>query len=467
MKRRHLLLGAATSAIARPSAAQSSPDQALFDSFGKDFTWGASTSSYQIEGATGIDGRGPSIWDTFVRTPGNIRTGESGDVVTDHYHRYPEDVALIERAGFNAYRFSIAWPRVMPAGSGPANPRGLDFYDRLVDLLLKQGIQPWACLYHWDLPQALQDKGGWLDRETANRFVDYAEVVARRLADRVGNWVMFNEANVHALLGHGLGNHAPGLVGRRSYAGAMHHQNLAQGLALQSLRAQQGNRVRLGTVACIEPAVPVSESEADRRAAAFFGKLWNGAVLDPLFKGTYPEGLDDLFGEWIKPGDMATTRQPLDFFGLNYYSLLHIQHDGANPFGAAFGPAPAGVEFTGMGWPVEPDGLYRQLIDLKASYGNPVIHISENGAAYDDTFGSDGAVNDAARIAFIRGHLAAAQRARAEGVNLQGYFVWSLLDNFEWAEGTAKRFGIVHVDFATLKRTPKTSWHWFARHLRR
>lgn len=424
------------------------------------FLWGASTSAYQIEGAVKEDGRGDSIWDVFSHTPGRTANGDTGDVACDHYHRYMEDVDWLAKGGFGAYRFSIAWPRVFPEGTGTLNAKGLAFYDRLTDALLTRGIAPWACLFHWDLPQALQQRGGWLSRDSAAWFVDYARAVSEKLGDRVRHWAMFNEPNIHAIFGHVLGGHAPGLTGWGNFAPAVHHQNLATGLAIQALRAAKPG-LKLGTVINLQPVHPASDSEADRNAALRFDAVWNRACLDPLMRGAYPDVLEKDFAKVMHDGDLAAIKQPLDFLGLNYYSRLHVRDDPSSALlGAGFGAAPPGLKFTAMGWPIEPDGLREELLALKERYGNPTIYITENGAAFADAPSAGGQINDLDRISFLQGHLAAALRAIQDGVNLRGYFVWSLMDNFEWAEGYTRRFGLLHVDFTTLKRTPKASFAW-------
>lgn len=434
-------------------------------SFPADFVWGASTSSYQIEGAVDVDGRGQSIWDVFSHTPGKVKHGDTGDVACDHYHRWAEDLDLLARGGFNAYRFSTAWPRILPAGSGAVEPRGLDFYDRLVDGLAARGVTPWLCLYHWDLPQPLQESGGWLNRDIADKFADYARVVARRLSDRVKHWAMFNEANVHALFGYGMGGHAPGLVGLPNMLSALHHQNLAQGRALQALRAERAD-LRLGTVANISPVRPSADRDVDRRAVVRFDAVWNGALLDPLFKGVYPPAIAGEMAPLAAAGDLEVIRQPVDFFGLNYYAPAYVADAPQSLFGAWFGAVPPGTRFTAMGWPIDAGGLTETLIRLRDEYGNPEVYVTENGACYDDPLAADGTVHDRARIAYLREHIGAARAPLAASVNLRGYFVWSLLDNFEWSEGFSRRFGVVHVDFATLKRTPKASFAYLAETIR-
>jgi beta-glucosidase len=429
--------------------------------FPANFAWGASTSAYQIEGAVDADGRGKSIWDVFCRTPRKVKNGDTGDVACDHYNRWPDDIDLLAHGGFNAYRFSVAWPRIFPSGEGAVEPRGLDFYDRLVDGLLARNIEPRLCLYHWDLPQALQDKGGWLNRDIAPKFADYARIVARRLGDRVKHWAMFNEPNVHALFGHGTGSHAPGLTGLPNMLAAIHHQNLAQGHALQALRAERAG-LQLGTVTSVQPVRPSSERMEDRAAVTRFDAMWNGAILDPLFKGGYPAAVADDFAPLVRTGDLAAIKQPVDFLGVNYYAPMYVADAPQTLFGAWFGAVPAGTRFTAFGWPIDASGLTDALNRLRDEYGNPDVYVAENGACYDDPLTADGAVHDQDRVAYLREHLAAARMARAAGVNLRGYFVWSLLDNFEWAEGYSRRFGVVHVDFASQKRTPKASYAYLA-----
>jgi beta-glucosidase len=452
------MLSALTRSKADPNAAD---DDELFSSFGRDFRWGISTSAYQIEGAVAVDGRGESIWDVFARTKGNIHGGETANVAADYYRRYRDDIKSIANGGFDTYRFSTSWPRIIPAGTGQVNPLGLDFYDRVVDECLTRGITPWVCLYHWDLPQALQERGGWINRDIGHWFTDYATVVGRRLGDRVKHWAILNEAAVHAVMGHGFGDHAPGLRGRANYVAAMHHQNLAQGLAIQALRGQRSD-YELGTVMCLEPVRSVTQREEDLRAARYFEAIWKGTGLDPLFKGTYPTALEDEFAPVVGPHDMSDIKQPVDYLGLNYYNELHIQYDRQNQLGLTFGPPPEGSILTSMRWPIEPQGLYRQLIDLRDRYGNPPVYIAENGAAFDDRIEVDGAVRDQGRIDYFRVHFRAALQAMRDGAALKGYFMWSLLDNFEWTEGTTKRFGIIYVDFKTLQRTPKASYAWLA-----
>jgi beta-glucosidase len=429
--------------------------------FPENFVWGASTSSYQIEGAVEIDGRGKSIWDVYAHMPGRTKSGDTGDIACDHYHRWPEDIELLSRAGFTDYRFSTAWPRILPDGAGKIEPRGLDFYDRLVDGLAARAITPWLCLYHWDLPQALEDKGGWRNRDTAEKFADYAGIVARRLGDRVKHWITFNEPNIHALFGYGLGENAPGVKGLPNMLAAMHHQNLAHGRAVKALRAE-GADFRIGTVVCLQPARPASASDGDRRAAERFDAMWNSACLDPQMLGHYAAPVAADFAPLILGDDLATIHQPLDFIGMNYYAPMYVEDAPGSLFGAWFGALPPGTPVTAMGWPVDAGGLTEELIRISARYDKPEIYITENGACYEDIVAADGVVHDVERIAYLHDHLEAVQRAIAAGVDLRGYFVWSLLDNFEWAQGYSRRFGIVRVDFTDLTRKPKASYQWLA-----
>ncbi len=430
--------------------------------FPEGFLWGASTAAYQIEGAVHEDGRGSSIWDTFSHTRGKVRGGDTGDVACDHYHRYREDVALMRELGLDAYRFSSAWPRLFPTGGGRVNPKGRDFYDRLIDALLKAGIAPWLCFYHWDLPQALQDKGGWAERDTADYFADYAAYAAEHYGDRVRHFVMMNEANVVALLGHLLGIHAPGKTDLSTFAAAAHHLNLATGMALERLRSGAKDW-RLGTVLNLQPVHPATESEADQQAARFFDAAWNRTFLDPLLRGAYPELTQTMLEPFIQPGDLEQIRQPLDFLGLNLYTRFLVRADPKSLVGMSQAASPLGSELTAMGWEVYPDALFEQLIGLKENYGNPEVYVTENGAAFDDRLNAQGEVQDARRIAYFEGYLTALHRALEQGANVKGYFVWSLLDNFEWAEGYSKRFGLIHVDYETQRRTPKGSFEWFQR----
>jgi len=421
------------------------------------FRFGTSTASYQIEGAVDEDGRGPSIWDTFTAEPGRIKDGSSGAVACDHYHRYVDDIALMSSLGVDGYRFSIAWPRIQPTGSGHVESRGLDFYDRLVDELAAAGIAPMATLYHWDLPQALEDAGGWLNRDTAERFAEYAAIVVGRLGDRVESWVPVNEPNVAAFLGYALGMNAPGKTLGFDALPAAHHLNLAHGLGAQALRA--GGARTIGCATNHAPIVAASEDAADVEAAGFFDLIWNRIFADPMIEGRYPEALADGF----PAEDLALIHQPLDFYGVNYYMPMQI---GAAPEGADLpfemqdlaGEHPR----TGYGWPVVPEGLRDFLTDLAGRHPSlPPVRITENGCSFPDDL-VEGRIDDQGRIDYLEGHLGAVSQAIAAGVAVEGFYCWSLLDNFEWDEGYTQRFGLVHVDYETQERTPKASFSWYA-----
>ncbi|GAA2796463.1 GH1 family beta-glucosidase [Kitasatospora paracochleata] len=428
------------------------------------FRWGAATAAYQIEGAVGEDGRGPSVWDTFVARPGAVRDGHTGAVACDHYHRYPEDIELMRGLGLDAYRFSVAWPRIQPTGSGPANPAGLAFYDRLVDALLAAGITPLPTLFHWDLPQALEDTGGWLERDTAYRFAEYAAVMADRLGDRVPEWITLNEPFVHTVYGYALGIHAPGRTLMLESLPTAHHQLLGHGLAAAALH-ERGLRVQLTNN--LTPVRPAGPAEADRAAAAAYDALHNRLFTDPVLLGRYPDlsafGVpDDLYGA-VRPGDLdLIAGTALDGLGVNYYNPTAIAAptDPGLPFTQA---EIEDVPRTAFGWPVVPDGLRELLVGLRERYGAalPPVTITENGCSVDDKPSADGTVDDQPRIDYLAGHLDAVAAAVAEGVDVRGYFTWSLIDNFEWAEGYHQRFGLVHVDFETQRRTPKASYAWY------
>ncbi|MEH0842170.1 GH1 family beta-glucosidase [Micromonospora sp. CPCC 205711] len=422
------------------------------------FRWGVSTSAYQIEGGADADGRAPSIWDTFARTPGRIADGSTGDVACDHYHRHAEDVALMAGLGVSGYRFSISWPRVQPAGSGPVNPAGLDFYDRLVDDLLAAGIDPVATLFHWDLPQSLEDAGGWLNRDTAHRFAEYADLVGARLGDRVKLWITLNEPFIHMSLGHGTGVHAPGRFLLFDAFPVAHHQLLGHGLAVAALRARSTSPVAIANN--YSPVVLKGDTDADRAAGLAYDALHNRLFTDPLLGRGYPPGFDPAM---VRDGDLDVIAAPIDVLGVNYYSPTGIrapEEDAPLPFDLV--PLD-GYPRTAFDWPVAPDGLRDLLVGLRDRYGDtlPPIQITEGGCAYDDTPDAEGRVHDPERIAYLDGHLRAVRAAIDAGVDVTGYFVWSLLDNWEWAEGFTKRFGLVHVDFDTQVRTPKSSYAWY------
>ncbi len=427
------------------------------------FTWGVSTSAFQIEGAAHEDGRGDSIWDVFCRKPGAIRDQQTADVADDHYHRWREDVELMARLGVGAYRFSIAWPRIQPTGRGPANPAGLDFYERLTDALLARGITPVPTLYHWDLPEPLQSEGGWLARETAARFAEYAGLAAGRLADRIPLWITLNEPFVVTAYGYALGFHAPGRSLMLDALPTAHHQLLGHGLATAALRAAGAGQVTITNN--YAPAWPASDGEADTAAARAYDILHNRLFTDPVLLGRYPDlspfglpgGLD-----CVQDGDLAVISAPVDALGVNYYMPMRLSAlpDSLLPF--QMEPI-RGYPVTAFGWPVIPAGLTELLVLLRDRYGGalPPVYITENGCSADDQVSAAGVVADEARISYLDGHIRAVHEAIGAGVDVRGYFVWSLMDNFEWTEGFHQRFGLVHVDFPTQRRTPKDSFGWY------
>lgn len=423
--------------------------------FPSTFQWGVATSAYQIEGAVHSGGRGPSIWDTFSHEPGKVLNGDTGDVACDHYNRWESDLDLIKGLGVDAYRFSIAWPRVQPAGSGAWNPVGLGFYDRLTDGLLARGLSPHVTLYHWDLPQPLQDKGGWESRDTASRFADYAHVIAERLGDRVTSFSTHNEPWVTAVLGNQTGLFAPGLKDQKIALRVAHHLLLSHGLALQAIRAA-GVKVPLGIVFNQSPATPATQSEADVALANREYALLVRWFIEPVLLGRYPEAADLPVCDVVRSGDLATISQPLDFMGLNYYTRTWCS-TATPPV-----PAPDVLGISEMGWENYPQGLTELLCRLKRDYPLPPVYITENGYAGADTVVA-GRVNDQARIDYLRTHLHALKAAMDAGVDVRAYFYWSLMDNFEWSSGYSKRFGLVHVDYATQIRTLKDSAHWYSR----
>jgi beta-glucosidase len=433
--------------------------------FPPDFVWGVSTSAYQIEGGVAADGRAPSIWDTFSHAPGRVANGDTGDVACDHYHRWADDLDLIRALGVGAYRFSVSWSRWMPAGRGRVNRAGASFYDRLVDGALERGVEPWPCLYHWDLPQALQDEGGWAARDVVEWFGDYAASVMEVLGDRVRHVAVMNEPNATALLGHLLGVHAPGTSDIVAYAAVAHHLNLATGHAAARLRSEHAD-VRIGTILNLQPVVAHGDGDDDRAAADLLDAAWNGNHLEPLVAGRYPAAMEAIVGGAVCDGDMERVRQPLDWLGVNCYSQVRVAADPSSVIGLRLVDPPAGVETTAMGWEVAPEALSRQLIATKARLGDVPIFVTENGAAYDDRPGPALEVDDARRTRYLERHVREVWAARAAGVDVRGYFVWSLLDNFEWHEGYAKRFGLVYVDFATQRRVPKRSYRWYRRLVR-
>lgn len=427
-----------------------------------DFLWGASTSCFQIEGAAKEDGRGPSIWDTLCAKKDGIANGDTGDVACDHYHRYKDDIALMKGMGLSAYRFSIAWPRLLPKGKGALNEQGLDFYDRLIDGLLEAKIEPWACLYHWDLPQALQDLGGWQNRDAAGWFADYAALCARRYGDRVKHWASFNEFSVFTLFAYALGWGAPNISDRQAHLQAMHVVNLAHGAGVDTLRALVPG-AKIGAVHSVQPCKPQDLAPENIEASALFDEVWNKAFPDAQLLGHYPERIARQIEPYVQAGDMARINRPLDWFGLNYYAPMFAKAEaGGMQWDIGWGAAPDEMPRSDIGWPMSPEAFQEALHGLTKRYRLP-IYVTENGygVASGEEPDAAGEVQDQGRTAYLQSHIQAMLKARREGADVRGYFLWSLLDNFEWGAGYGTRFGIVHVDFKTLKRTPKASAKWY------
>ncbi len=432
------------------------------------FLWGVATSAQQVEGAVGEAGRGESVWDRWAGVPGNVADGSDPRVACDHFHRWRQDVELLRWLGVNAYRLSIAWPRVRPAGDGALNARGLDFYEALVDALLAAGIAPFVTLHHWDLPQALEERGGWAARSTVEAFAGFTDAVSRRLGDRVRRWVTINEPWCVSHLGHETGAHAPGRRDPALSLRVAHHLLLAHGRAVEVLR-RNAPGAEVGIVQILSPVHPASASEADRDAARRLDGTFNRWFLDPIARGAYPadvvmdrvrlghlEGPEPAF---VRPGDLACIAAPTDFLGVNYYSRTVVRAGpGGEPVAVRMAPEEA---LTAMGWEVYPDGLHEVLVRVRDEYAPARIHVTENGAAFADAPPPEGPVADPRRVAYLRAHVEAVRRAIAEGVPVRGYFAWSFMDNFEWGEGLAKRFGLVHVDYATQRRTPRESAYWY------
>jgi beta-glucosidase len=452
--------------------------------FPPDFLWGSATAAYQIEGGATEGGRGPSIWDTFSHTPGTTLNGDTGDVAADHYHRYLEDVALMKDLGLQAYRFSVSWPRVQPGGSGAFNPEGIAFYSGLVDALLEAGVAPVVTLYHWDLPQELEDAGGWANRDTAYRFAEYAERMAHELGDRITVWTTLNEPWCSAYLGYGSGVHAPGRTDGAAALAAVHHLNLAHGLAARAIRGVLGEQAKVSitlNLHVIRPDDPGSAADLD--AVRKIDALANRAFLGPVLDGQYPADLlsdTAAVTDWsfVQDGDLESIRTRIDVLGVNYYSTVRVRHhdgSGGQPQDDGHGESSASPwigatdvafvrqpgPYTAMGWNIEPAGMTELLLSLHRTYPDQPLMITENGAAFDDEVSPDGRVHDARRVAYLHDHIDAVGRAMDAGADVRGYFVWSLLDNFEWAYGYDRRFGIVRVDYDTLERTPKDSGHWY------
>ena len=427
----------------------------------RDFVWGAATASYQIEGASTEDGRGESVWDRFCATPGKVRNGDDGSVACDFYHRYSDDIRLMRELGLDAFRFSVAWPRVLPDGRGSVNTAGLDFYDRLVDELLGNGITPFVTLFHWDTPQTLEDAGGWPVRDTVDAFCEYVEAVASRLGDRVTHWITHNEPWVVSWVGHAWGHHAPGRTSDPDALATAHHLLLSHGRAVDILRRLSPDS-EVGITLNLDHPYPATDEEADAASTRWVDGMHNRWFLDPIFHARYPA---DLAEEWepmmpkIHDGDLETIAAPIDFLGINNYTSPLVAADDNG--GRSQIVRRQGVEHTDMGWEVVPDGLHDLLVRVHNDYAPKAIYVTENGAAFPDVRGHDGSVEDPERQGYFEGYIEAAARAVGEGVPLRGYFAWSLLDNFEWAWGYWKRFGLIYIDYRTLERVPKGSFYWY------
>ncbi len=426
----------------------------------KGFIWGTSTSSYQIEGAAKEGGRGPSIWDVYSQIAGKIANGDTGDVACDHYHRYAEDIGLMKQIGLDAYRFSVAWPRVLPTGRGRVNETGLDFYDRLIDGLLAAKIEPWLCLYHWDLPLALGDEGGWINRDTAGWFADYAALIARRYGDRVKRWATFNEFSVFTIFGFALDGQPPGISDRVAHLKAIHHTNLAHGLGVDVVRSLVPG-ASIGAVHNRQRIVPESQKPEDVAAAGLLDEHWNLVFPDPQILGHYPTQTAKHIEPIMQAGDMAKICRPLDWFGINHYGPIFIKKDDKTVWGYGWGATPADAPVSEIGWAIFPDMFRDELIEIDRKYKLP-IYVTENGAGSHDAPDGKGAVDDHPRISYLTAYTDAMKDAIKTGADVRGYFVWSLLDNFEWSAGYANRFGLVYVDFKTQRRIPKSSSRWYA-----
>jgi beta-glucosidase len=434
--------------------------------FPKGFLWGTASASYQIEGAWNEDGKGESIWDRFCRTPGRIKNGDTGNVACDFYHRYPEDVGIMSELGLTASRLSLSWPRIVPDGRGKVNSKGLDFYSRVVDELLKRNIKPFITLFHWDLPQALEDSGGWTNRDTALYFRDYAAAVANGLGDRVKHWMVFNEPWVFTILGYLVGMHAPGRHEPNEAIRATHVVNLAQGMAVRALRESSHKPEAVGTAFSMSPVYPRTDSENDKSAAERWHRFFNLWFLEPAMNGRYPQvyvdGSDQHQRLGVQAGDMEMVKAPLDFIGINLYTRATVAHDPSDHnLGIAQVRADA-KEVTDFGWEIYPKALSEMVTTISRDYNRPAIYVTENGCSYGDAPGADGEVHDERRTRFMRRYLAELCRAIQAGADVRGYFTWTLTDNFEWAEGYAQRFGIVYCDFKTQKRTVKQSGKWYS-----
>jgi beta-glucosidase len=434
--------------------------------FPEGFQWGTATASYQIEGGWDEDGKGESIWDRFTHTPGKIKNGQTGDVACDHYHRFREDVALMKALNLTSYRFSIGWPRIQPTGKGAPNQKGLDFYSNLVDALLDAGIRPFVTLYHWDLPQALEDAGGWPERDLAGRFSDYAEIVTRALGDRVKHWMIFNEPKVFTVMGYLVGIHAPGRNDREAFLRATHTVNRATGRAFAAMKAIDPG-LEISSAFNMSPCEPLGDSAEDAAATKRWDAFVNRWFIEPALLGRYPEAFPnglpaDVMG--IQDGDLEEMKAPLDFVGINLYTrtlVKHVEDGNLDALDGSPGGGPDGPR-TDFGWEVWPDALYDQILAVTRDYDAPIIEITENGCSYAYGPDANGVIDDRRRIEFYQGFLAAVARAIEAGAKVRGYHAWTLMDNFEWAEGYEQRFGLVWCDHETQERIPKASARWYA-----
>jgi beta-glucosidase len=458
--------------VAPSTSGKQAAASALGITFPKNFFWGTATASYQIEGASKEDGKGESIWDRFAHTPGKIKNADTGDVACDSYHRWREDISLMRAMNLNSHRFSISWPRIQPSGSGSPNSKGLDYYSRLIDALLEARIRPFVTLYHWDLPQALEDAGGWPNRDTASRFAEYVELVAHALGDRVSDWMLFNEPSAFVDLGYLEGEHAPGRKSLFDFLRATHVVNLAQGAGFRALKAVRPT-ARVGTAFSMSPCEPATNSAEDKLAAERAHAITNVWFLEPALRGRYPEALTFLpeTAMRIKSGDMEQVRAPLDFLGINLYyrtiasapgTMERVAHAQDWLFPVKMDGGQQGPK-TDIGWEVWPQSLYDMVMRITRDYNRPVIEITESGCAYNDGPDASGVIHDVRRIEYHREYLAALARAIAEGADVRGYHAWSLIDNFEWSEGFSQRFGLAYVDFKTRQRTIKESGRWYAK----
>ena len=458
--RRALAPLAAGAALATTASCGPEPHKPVSRQFPKDFVWGAATSAFQIEGSLDVDGRAPSIWDVFQRNPAHIVDHSTAAIATDSYRRYKEDVALLKGANLNAYRFSISWSRVLPTGAGQINDKGLDYYSRLVDALLEAHIAPYATLFHWDLPQALYEKGGWASRDTAKRLADYASLIGEKLGDRLKNYIILNEAAVHTIIGHVLGIGAPGTKDAGMIGPVTHHQNLGQGLAIEALRAARHD-FKVGTTMALMPSrAPLWWHLRDRLAAYGFDSIWNRAYLDPLFKGSYPWPANSFIDPYVKGDDLKTVRQPVDFLGVNYYAPAYIEYTDSNPSHIAPAAPPKGVPLDAFGRQIDPGGLTETLARLRNDYGNPPLLVTENGCS-DPLSNGPALIDDGFRIQYLTQHLEVVKAAMESGSPIGGYFTWTSVDNWEWEQGFTAKFGMVAMDRKTGARTTKKSYAWF------